>query len=66
MSYDSSLKESSAPNVLPISTARLELVSVTPESVLSEQAGDGRLGEILGCRVAAEWPPVDWEPHVLV
>jgi [ribosomal protein S5]-alanine N-acetyltransferase len=48
-----------------ISTARLELVAVTPESVLSEQVGDGRLGEILGCRVTAEWPPADWEPHVL-
>jgi RimJ/RimL family protein N-acetyltransferase len=43
----------------------LELVAVTEESVLSEQAGDGRLGEILGCRVTEEWPPEDWEPHVL-
>ena len=65
MSFESTSKEnlSSFP---PISTARLELVAITPESVLSEQAGDGRLGEILGCRVTEEWPLEDWEPHVLV
>jgi len=66
MSFESILKESLSSFASPISTARLELVAVTPESVLSEQAGDGRLGEILGCRVTAEWPLEDWEPHVLV
>ena len=41
----------------PISTARLELVAITPESVLSEQAGDGRLGEILvaGLQRSGRW-----------
>jgi [ribosomal protein S5]-alanine N-acetyltransferase len=66
MSFESISKESSSLFVPNISTARLELVAVTPESILSEQAGDGRLGETLGCRVAAEWPPEDWEPHVFV
>ena len=66
MSFDSMVKGSSSPVVAPIVTARLELVAILPEAVLSEQANDGRLGEILGCRVTAEWPPNDWEPHVLV
>ena len=58
--------ESASLSIPNISTSRLELVAITPESVLSEQAGDGRLGEILGCRVTNEWPLEDWEPHVLV
>ena len=57
MSFDSMVKGSSSPVVAPIVTARLELVAILPEAVLSEQANDGRLGEILGCRVTAEWPP---------
>ena len=48
-----------------ITTARLELVAITPESLTSEQASDGRLGQILNCRVTSEWPHADWEPHVL-
>src|SRR5579862_4763501 len=66
MSFESMSKESLSSFIPSISTARLELVAVTPESVLSEQAGDGRLGEILGCRITEEWPLEDWEPHVLV
>jgi RimJ/RimL family protein N-acetyltransferase len=66
MSFESISKETSSPVVLPISTARLQLVAVTPECVLSERACDGRLGDLLGCRVTPEWPPTDWEPHVLV
>jgi RimJ/RimL family protein N-acetyltransferase len=30
----------------------------------SELAGDGRLGDLLQCRVTSEWPHADWEPHV--
>jgi RimJ/RimL family protein N-acetyltransferase len=48
-----------------ITTARLELLAITPESLTSEQASDGRLGNILHCRVTSEWPHADWEPHVL-
>ena len=48
-----------------ISTTRLELVAITPESLTSEQASDDRLGHILNCHVTSEWPHADWEPHVL-
>ena len=48
-----------------ITTARLELVAITPESLTSEQASDGQLGQILNCHVTSEWPHADWEPHVL-
>ncbi|WP_353066722.1 GNAT family N-acetyltransferase [Tunturibacter psychrotolerans] len=48
-----------------IPTARLELVAITPESLTSEQTSDGKLGQILNCRVTSEWPHADWEPHVL-
>jgi [ribosomal protein S5]-alanine N-acetyltransferase len=48
-----------------IITARLSLIAITPEMVLSEKNGDGRLGELIQCVIPANWPPVDWEPHVL-
>ncbi len=47
-----------------MTTRRLELVPITPEALRSEQAADGTLGDILNCRVPAEWPHADWEPHV--
>jgi RimJ/RimL family protein N-acetyltransferase len=47
-----------------ITTPRLELVAITPECLSSEQASDGKLGQILNCSVTAEWPHADWEPHV--
>jgi ribosomal-protein-alanine N-acetyltransferase len=47
-----------------IVTPRLALIAITPDSVRSEQAKDGRLGEITAARVPAEWPPEHWEPHV--
>ena len=47
-----------------IATPRLDLVAITPEALRSEQAADGRLAEILNCRVTSEWPHADWEPHV--
>jgi len=59
-----SANESLSCRVSNISTARLELVAITPESLKSEQASDGRLAEILQCRVTPEWPLADWEPHV--
>ena len=57
---------SSATQIAPnITTARLELIAITPESLTSEQASDGKLGHILHCHVTSEWPHADWEPHVL-
>ena len=47
-----------------IGTERLVLIAITPESVASEKAGDGRLAEITGAKVPGEWPPEHWEPHV--
>lgn len=46
-------------------TPRLSLIAITPEMVRSEQACDGRLGEFIQCAIPANWPPRDWEPHVL-
>ena len=59
--YDSSVLNEAIP---AITTARLELVPITPEALRSEQAADGNLAGILHCRVPAEWPHADWEPHV--
>ncbi len=47
-----------------ILTPRLALIAITPEAILSEQAGDNRLGEIIRCIIPPSWPPKDWEPHV--
>lgn len=47
-----------------ILTPRLALIAITPEAILSEQAGDNRLGEIIRCTIPSNWPPKDWEPHV--
>nr|WP_246408637.1 GNAT family N-acetyltransferase [Granulicella aggregans] len=55
--YDYSVPET-------ITTPRLELIAITPEALRSEQAADGTLASILNCRVPAEWPHADWEPHV--
>jgi [ribosomal protein S5]-alanine N-acetyltransferase len=49
-----------------IVTPRLSLIAMTPEMLLSEQAGDGRLGELIQCDIPANWPPEHWEPHVYV
>ena len=47
-----------------IETRRLRLVAITPELVESEAAGLVELGEALGARVAPDWPPEHWGPHV--
>jgi ribosomal-protein-alanine N-acetyltransferase len=47
-----------------IVTPRLSLIAITPEMLLSEKHGDGRLGELVQCVIPANWPPTDWEPHV--
>jgi [ribosomal protein S5]-alanine N-acetyltransferase len=47
-----------------IVTSRLTLIAITPEMMLSEKNGDGRLGELIQCVVPANWPHKDWEPHV--
>jgi len=47
-----------------IVTPRLNLIAITPEMLLSEKNGDGRLGELIQCVIPANWPLADWEPHV--
>jgi ribosomal-protein-alanine N-acetyltransferase len=47
-----------------IVTSLLSLIAITPEMMKSEQANDHRLGELIQCAIPANWPPVDWEPHV--
>jgi ribosomal-protein-alanine N-acetyltransferase len=47
-----------------IVTSRLTLIAITPEMLLSEKNGDGRLGELVQCIIPANWPLKDWEPHV--
>jgi ribosomal-protein-alanine N-acetyltransferase len=47
-----------------IVTPRLTLFAITPEVLLSEKNGDGRLGELIQCVIPANWPHKDWEPHV--
>jgi RimJ/RimL family protein N-acetyltransferase len=51
-----------------IRTPRLDLIAMTPQSIHTEQAANGnfhQFGEAICCTVHAEWPPIDWEPHVL-
>jgi RimJ/RimL family protein N-acetyltransferase len=47
-----------------IVTSRLSLIAITPEMLLSEKNGDGRLGNLIQCVVPTNWPLKDWEPHV--
>jgi ribosomal-protein-alanine N-acetyltransferase len=47
-----------------IVTPRLSLIAITPETLLSEKNGDGRLGELIQCVIPSNWPHKDWEPHV--
>ena len=66
-----------SPSVAPgayfeeISTARLDLVPATPESLLIQQRNSpasplmrAELGALLGAEVPGEWPHENWEPHV--
>jgi [ribosomal protein S5]-alanine N-acetyltransferase len=54
-----------SPLLRDIVTPRLALIAITPEMLFSEKNCDGRLGEHIQCVIPANWPPRDWEPHVL-
>ncbi len=54
----------SFPHPEDILTSRLALIAITPEAILSEQAADNRLGQIIRCIIPSNWPLTDWEPHV--
>lgn len=47
-----------------ILTPLLALITITPEMVQAEKAGDSRFAELVGCTVTKEWPPEHWELHV--
>jgi RimJ/RimL family protein N-acetyltransferase len=46
-------------------TPRLALIAITPAMLASEKSADQKLGALIGCAIPLNWPPVDWEPHVL-
>ena len=50
--------------VVPLETARLRLVAMTAALVGAEAHDDWQLGEALGARLAADWPPEHWEAAV--
>ena len=51
-----------------ISTSHLDLIAVTPESLLIQQRDSPtmrlELGEEIGAEVPDSWPHENWEPHV--
>jgi len=48
-----------------ILTPRLRLVSITPDFIDVDEAGDtAGLARLLQASVPPEWPPEHWEPHV--
>jgi len=59
----------SLPLIEEILTPRLALIAMTPESILAEQSANGDfhlLEQAIGCTIHPEWPPLHWEPHVLI
>jgi [ribosomal protein S5]-alanine N-acetyltransferase len=58
-----------SPLIEDIHTPRLVLIPMTPESIRAEQNANSnfhQLGATIHCTVHPEWPPIDWEPHVLI
>jgi RimJ/RimL family protein N-acetyltransferase len=54
-----------AKGIPELRTRRLRLVAMTPAMLEADVARDGTLESVLGARVTPEWPPADWEMHVL-
>jgi ribosomal-protein-alanine N-acetyltransferase len=51
--------------VSDLKTPRLRLVAMTPAMLEADSARDGSLAGVLGVHVTADWPPFDWEAHVV-
>jgi RimJ/RimL family protein N-acetyltransferase len=51
-------------NTSDILTARLRLITITPDLLDAETESYSKLGALLGARVPPEWPDSNWEPHV--
>lgn len=55
----------SAARVVDLRTGPLRLVAITPEMLVAEDHSNApELGRLLRAKLTAEWPPVEWEPHV--
>ena len=49
-----------------LKTGRLRLVAITPEMLEAEQRESAAdLSRLTAAKLTADWPPLDWEPHVL-
>jgi ribosomal-protein-alanine N-acetyltransferase len=48
-----------------LKTQRLRLVAMTPAMLHADLARDGSLSATLHARLTTEWPPKEWEPHVV-
>ena len=48
-----------------LKTSRLRLVAMTPAMLEADAARDGSLSQLLGAQLPGEWPPADWETHVI-
>ena len=49
-----------------LKTGRLRLLAITPEMLEAEQRESAaELSRLTGAKLTADWPPLDWEPHVL-
>lgn len=64
----SSAPSASIPIFEDIRTPRLDLIAITPESLLIQQRNSAtmraELGVAMDAEVPGEWPPEHWEPHV--
>jgi len=53
------------PGMPALKTARLSLVAMTPEMLRADAALNGSLAHQLGADLSADWPPVDFNVHVI-
>ena len=49
---------------VPIRTARLKLIAITPEMLTAETTGRPDLAAAVRANIPADWPPEHWESHV--
>ena len=46
-------------------TSRLDLIAMSPAMLQAEKSQGGTLSLLTDCTVPPNWPPIDWEPHVI-
>jgi ribosomal-protein-alanine N-acetyltransferase len=52
-------------NLPDLKTSRLRLVAMTPAMLEADAARDGSLSTFLSAKLTEEWPPFEWEAHVI-